>query len=144
MRAQRLVAAAAVLDGRDAPSATDLWVLPMIAPSADDQVTAQEALADLLAAASSATLAHAAEQFARGRRARAARLTASGEVLLEELDGATVGHAERLRAEATLREIDAGFGSDEMPEELGLVRARLAVVVDSGLHDALDDHAAAT
>ena len=127
VRSQRLIAAAAALDGRTVASPADLWVLPMIAPTADDQATAQEVLADLIAEASSAALVHAAEQFSRGRRARAARLAASGEELL-------AGEADRLRVEALLREIDAGFASSEMPEELALVRARLTHVVDSGDH----------
>jgi MoxR-like ATPase len=118
VRSQRLIAAAAALDGRDVASAADLWVLPMIAPTADDQATAQEVLADLVEQAQSASLVHAAEQFSRGRRARAARLTASAEELLD-------GAADPLRIEAALREIDAGFATSEMPEPLALVRARL-------------------
>lgn len=143
VRAQRLVAAAAALDARLAASAADLWVLPMIAPSADDQITAQEALADLIADAQSASLVHAAELFARGRRARAARLTATAQALLDGLGGAPAGGDDRLRVEAALREIDAGFGSGEMPEELGLVRARLAHAFDAAADDASDDPTAA-
>ena len=48
VRSQRLIAAAAALDGRDRASGADLWVLPMIAPTADDQATAQEVLSDLI------------------------------------------------------------------------------------------------
>jgi MoxR-like ATPase len=128
VRSQRLIAAAAALDGRGSAAPGDLWVLPMIAPTADDQATAQEVLADLIAEATSASLVHAAEQFSRGRRARAARLTASGEALL---DGLGDGPDDRLRVEAALREIDAGFATSEMPEELALVRARLTHVLDT-------------
>src|SRR4051812_12249415 len=93
VRSQRLIAAAAALDGRPSATAADLWVLPMIAPTADDQATAQEVLSDLIEAASSASLLHAAEQFSRGRRARASRLAAAGEELLES-------DPDRLRVEA--------------------------------------------
>ncbi len=127
VRSQRLIAAAAALDGRTAAEPPDLWVLPMIAPTADDQATAQEVLADLIAEASSASLVHAAEQFSRGRRARAARLTATSEELLESL---TDSPDDRLRVEAALREIDAGFATSEMPEPLALVRARLTHALD--------------
>ena len=127
VRSQRLIAAAAALDGRTAAEPPDLWVLPMIAPTADDQATAQEVLADLIAEASSASLVHAAEQFSRGRRARAARLTATSEELLESL---TDSPDDRLRVEAALREIDAGFATSEMPEALALVRARLTHALD--------------
>jgi MoxR-like ATPase len=139
IRAQRLVAAAAVLEGRPAATAADLWVLPMVAPSADDQATAQEAIQDLIADASNATLVHAAEMFARGRNARAARLAQSGGELLAELGEPPAEGDARLRVEATLREIDAGFARTEMPEELALVRARLVRLVegaDAGVADA--------
>ena len=62
VRAQTLVAAAAALDGRVSAAVSDLWVLPMIAPTADDQSTAQEALHELISEAESASLVHAAEQ----------------------------------------------------------------------------------
>jgi MoxR-like ATPase len=133
VRSQRLVAAAAALDGRVVATGADLWVLPMIAPTADDQATAQEVLADLIADAASASLVHAAELFSRGRRARAARLTATSEELLASL-GPGSDPDDRLRVEAALREIDAGFASSEMPEALALVRARLTHVLDSGDH----------
>jgi MoxR-like ATPase len=123
VRAQRLVTAAAVLDGRTEARPGDLWVLPLVAPGPDDQAAAQDALGPLIEEASNATLIHAAEAFARGRRARAARLIATGRALLDEPAGGEDG---RLRIEAALREIDAGFSTTEMPEELALVRARLA------------------
>ena len=127
VRSQRLIAAAAALDGRTRATPSDLWVLPMIAPNADEQATAQEVLADLIEEASSASLIHAAEQFSRSRRARAARLTASGDELLKDrLETAD----DRLRVEALLREIDAGFATSEMPEPLALVRARLTHVLE--------------
>jgi len=129
VRAQRLVAAAAVLDGRSAATAADLWVLPMIAPTLDDQTTAQEALQELVAAASSASLVHAAELFSQGRQARAVRLQAGADRLLASLAG-ELDPDGRLRVEATLREIDAGFGSAEMPEPLALVRADLARLLE--------------
>jgi len=127
VRSQRLVAAAAALDGRVVAAPADLWVLPMIAPTADDQATAQEVLADLIAEAASASLVHAAEQFSRGRRARAAKLVAASEALL-------AGEFDRLRVEAALREIDAGFASSEMPEELALIRSRLIDALDANGH----------
>ena len=123
VRAQRLVTAAAVLDGRTEARPGDLWVLPLVAPGPDDQAAAQDALGPLIEEASNATLIHAAEAFARGRLARATRLIATGRALLDEPAG---GEDDRLRIEAALREIDAGFSTTEMPEELALVRARLA------------------
>ncbi|HET9657407.1 MAG TPA: AAA family ATPase [Kineosporiaceae bacterium] len=129
VRAQRLIAAAAVLDGRSAATVADLWVLPLVAPTGDAQAGAQEALADLMAQARSATLPFAAEELSRGLRARAQRLVESGNVLLEGFAESGPEGDERLRVEATLREIDACFAEDDLPEDLAQVRARLMAAV---------------
>lgn len=118
VRAQRLVAAAAVLDGRTAASAEDLWVLPLIAPSRETQALARDVLGDLIDRARNSSLVHAAEEFSRGPRARAERLALTAEKVL-------AGDPDRLRVEATLREIDAGFTAETLPVALADTRARL-------------------
>lgn len=124
VRSQRLVAAAAVLDGRTTASAEDLWVLPLIAPTADAQAVATSVLGDLMQGARNRALPHASEALSQGPLARAARLTSVGAELLAELDlDATPD--ERLRVEAVLREIDATFVEGDLPEDLGAVRSAL-------------------
>jgi MoxR-like ATPase len=128
VRAQRLVAAAAILDGRSHATGVDLWVLPLVAPTADAQVLARETLADLLASSTSRSLLHAAEEYSRGPLARAGRLTETARGLLE---GLGTGPAERdalLRVEATLREIDAAFATEDLPAALAVVRGQLIAV----------------
>jgi MoxR-like ATPase len=112
VRSQRLVAAAAALDGRSAADASDLWVLPLVALTPDTQVLARETLKDLLDGASNGTLMHAAEEFSRGAAARADRLIVTSLALLaiKETDESLL-----LRVEATLREIDASFASEDLP-----------------------------
>ena len=127
VRSQALVAAAAVLDGRTAATAADLWVLPLVAPTLDAQHVARAALADLLGGAKSSVLPNAAEEYSAGVAARAQRLVATGRELLGQApepdrDG-------RLRIEATLREIDAGFAPDEVTDELAEIRARLVAAI---------------
>jgi MoxR-like ATPase len=125
VRAQRLIAAAAILDGRDFATGVDLWVLPLIAPTADGQVLARETLTDLLAASSNASLLHAAEEFSRGPLARAGRLVETGRDVLGQTAGTPDGRDALLRVEATLREIDAAFATGDLPAELADVRADL-------------------
>jgi len=125
VRVQRLIAAAATLDGRTTASGADLWVLPLAAPDADAQAIAREVLADLLKEAANQSLVHAAEEFSQGPLARAERLAESGRLLLARPDEPDL----RLRLEATLREIDAGFAPADLPESLAEVRARLAAAV---------------
>ncbi|MFF2078327.1 AAA family ATPase [Kitasatospora sp. NPDC058162] len=138
VRSQNLVAAAAVLDGRTAASARDLWVLPLIAPTADTQALARETLADLIDQAANRSLAHTAEELSRSTAARAERLQRTGAALLAEHGGRAEraergglpdGQDSRLRLEAVLREIDAGFDPADLPAPLADVRAGLVAVV---------------
>ncbi|GAA2747241.1 hypothetical protein GCM10010440_42230 [Kitasatospora cinereorecta] len=129
VRSQRLVAAAAVLDGRTTASAADLWVLPLIAPDADTQALARDSLTDLLEHSANAGLLHAAEELSRGARARAERLARAGTDLIARYGAAPTDRDARLALEATLREIDAGFDPADLPEPLATVRAQLAAAV---------------
>ncbi|MFD5409560.1 AAA family ATPase [Streptomyces nojiriensis] len=129
VRSQRLVAAAAVLDGRTAASARDLWVLPLIAPTADTQALARDALADLVEKAANRSLAHAAEELSRSTAARAERLARTGTALLAEHRTLPEGRDSRLRLEAALREIDAGFEPADLPAALAGIRAELVAAV---------------
>ncbi|MEU8424768.1 AAA family ATPase [Micromonospora sp. NPDC048835] len=129
VRSQRLVAAAATLDGRGAATADDLWVLPLIAPTLDAQASALEALSDLVAQGRNASLVYAAEEFARGPQARAARLVETGRRLLDELGTGPLTHDGRLRYEATLREIDAGFVLADAPQALQEMRGLLVAAI---------------
>jgi len=125
VRAQRLVAAAATLDGRAAAGAPDLWVLPLVAPTADAQALTREVLEDLLGAARNASLGYAAEEYSRGPAARADRLAVEAGKLLAELGAPPLDRDTRLRVEATLREIDAGFAADDLTDALRSARGRL-------------------
>jgi MoxR-like ATPase len=124
VRTQRLVAAAAVLDGRTRATEADLWVLPLVAPTADAQAATQETLADLLGAARNGSLGHSAAQLSGGPAARAERLRQVGGDLLVELDR-PLGEDDRLRVEATLREIDASVAAADLGPELAGVRDEL-------------------
>lgn len=125
VRSQRLVAAAATLDGRELADASDLWVLPLVALTPDTQILARETLKDLLDGAANGTLMHAAEEFSRGSAARADRLLATAEELLAM---GTTDEALLLRVEATLREIDAGFALENLPPDLAEARTSLIEV----------------
>ncbi|MEV7779469.1 AAA family ATPase [Kitasatospora sp. NPDC088351] len=129
VRSQKLVAAAAVLDGRTAGTARDLWVLPLIAPTADTQALARDTLADLVEKSANRSLAHAAEELSRSSAARADRLARQSTALLAEHRTLPDGRDSRLRLEAALREIDAGFDPADLPAGLAGIRAELVAVV---------------
>jgi MoxR-like ATPase len=129
VRAQRLIAAAAALDGRTTATAADLWVLPLIVPTPDAQAAARDVLADLVEKSENASLTFAAEEFSRSAAARARRLADNGERLLAEHGPAPEDRDVRLRFEAALREIDAGFAPEDLAEPLAGVRTRLVDAV---------------
>ncbi|GGY98627.1 hypothetical protein GCM10010343_25130 [Streptomyces avidinii] len=129
VRSQKLVAAAAVLDGRTTASARDLWVLPLIAPTADTQALARDTLADLVEKAANRSLVHAAEELSRSTAARAERLARTGTALLAAHRNLPEGRDSRLRLEAALREIDAGFEPADLPAALAGIRAELVAAV---------------
>ncbi len=122
VRAQRLVAAAATIEGRTIATPQDLWPLPLIAPTFESQSVAREALSALMKDARSASLPYASEELTRGPAARAERIAQHSHRLLGEPSTDDEHH---LRIEATLREIDASFAIADMPAELSAVRASL-------------------
>lgn len=121
VKAQRLVAAAAVLAGRQVATRADLWPLLYAIPTASGQQGAREALRDLLADARHPLLHAVVEQAAQQPLARVARLLESGQGLL----AAPAQENARQQTEALLREIDANFDTADLPAELANCRSAL-------------------
>jgi MoxR-like ATPase len=131
VRCQRLIAAAAVLDGRSVATTQDLWPLPFVVPSAEAQPVAREALQELLVDSRNAALGAAAEAASASPASRAQRLIGAGQSVLSEVAG-PLDSSSRLRVEAVLREIDAAFDVSVTPPELGAVRDRLVAAIQQG------------
>ncbi|NHZ89167.1 AAA domain-containing protein [Massilia sp. CCM 8733] len=130
VKAQQLIAAAAVLAGRTVATRADLWPLVYVVPSAAGQQSARETLRELLAEARHPLLHAVVETAVQQPLARIARLAESADQLLGAVRGeAFRGAAFRGPAEALLREIDANFGKDSLPPELSARRAQLVVAV---------------
>ncbi len=128
VRAQNLIAAAAVLAGRTTATEADLWPLPLIVRTADGQPVARETLADLLAASENSALPNAAEELSAGPVARSNLILSAVEDL--QLPGGVVeGIDDRLRIEALLREIDAGFDTTSLSGELAVARSSLTAAL---------------
>lgn len=130
VKIQKLSTAAAVLAGRPAPTAADLWPLIYAIPTAEGQAQARGLLRDLLESAENPTLPSAAEAASKGPAARAARLTRTAHTLLAiEDEGRDEGW--RLKAEAVLREMDASVAEDQRPTAMAAAREALAGAFDS-------------
>ncbi len=134
VKAQKLVAAAAVLAGRAKPNESDLWPLIFAVPTRDQQSAARETLRELLSQTENATLPAAAEEASLGRLARASRLVESGRRILavQPVDGAEERESWRLKLEGIAREIDAGFTPEQVTAELADVRARIVEMLGRG------------
>jgi MoxR-like ATPase len=121
VRAQRLVAAAAVLDGRMVATDADLWALLPAVPTGLDQQRAGDALAPLLERTRNAVAASAAEELSRGLLAAADRIVRTH----RDYYALPLGEDRQLRMEGLAREIDSTFPSEALPPEVATVRAAL-------------------
>ncbi len=130
VKVQRLIAAAAVLDGRASPTATDLWPIVLAVPTREEQALAREALREFLATTSSRALTAAAEDASLGPLVRAQRLITAGQEILAQPPADANGERQAwlLRLEGIVREIDAGFSPEELPADLAGVRAEIAAL----------------
>jgi MoxR-like ATPase len=126
VKLQRLVAAAAVLDGRSAPGAEDLWPVVYALPSAEAQALGRDVLRDALDRAQSHALAAAAESASHAPQLRAQRLTNELATQLATLPSTEDDGARSARLEALLREVDAAFARDQLPAALAAQRQAAA------------------
>lgn len=125
VKSQRLIAAAAVLDGRETPNKSDLWPLIHVIPDHNEQVKAREVLKELLQDSSNNTLNAAAEGASQGPLARAQRLTRQVKDLLAKPKEQITSDA----VQALGKEIDTSFSLQTMPAELVTAREQLMAAV---------------
>lgn len=128
VKAQRLVAAATVLAGRQRATEADLWPLFYVMPTQQSQLSAREVLRDRLAVAANPTLHAAVELATLQPMSRVARLVDAAKSCL---DGGHDHAVQTTLAEALLREIDANFAVDALPDVLAEQRARLLAMVSA-------------
>jgi len=121
VKSQRLIAAAAVLNGRTVAGEGDLWPLLYALPTREAQQQGREVLSELLKRSASSHLFSAVEAASQHPLSRLARLVEAATRCLAQ-EAASVA-AER---ESLLREIDANFAADALPEDLRQLRGRLA------------------
>lgn len=123
VKAQRLVAAAAVLAGRLDAAPTDLWPLFYALPTQAAQMQARDALRELFALAEHPHLHYAVEAATLQPRSRVARLVEAAQRCLGADD--TAPDDAGAGVEALLREIDANFAGDQLPAALAPLRDQL-------------------
>lgn len=130
VKMQRLIASAAILDGRISAELSDLWTLIYAVPTHEQQSLARDSLHELLAETTNKTLPFAAEDASLGALARAARLVGLAEEILQNRPvEAEQEDAWKLKIEGIAREIDAGFNGETMPPDLAEVRAKVVEIL---------------
>jgi len=132
VRIQRLIAAAAVLSGRDRPMEADLWPIVFALPNEQSQHLGREVLRDFLTASENGCLLSAPAESSLGPKARGARILRDGAALLsaEATDG-TGKNGWLLKIEGIAREIDATFTADTTPPEIAALRTRIVEALAS-------------
>ncbi len=126
VKLQKLVAAAAAMEGRDRAEARDLWPILYALPTAEAQTQGRAALADLLKDSANTALTSAALDASNGPLARATRIAEEArEVLAQAASTPEALRQRRLKLEAMLREIDASFAESTRPPALTEVRTLL-------------------
>lgn len=118
VRSQNLIAAAAAISGREKASSADLWPLLLTVPTEAEQKLARSCLESLLRESDSDALHHLAEEVSSAPAVRARGLLEAGEKAL-------AAPVDPLRLEGVLRDIDAGFRAETLPDELLRLRERL-------------------
>ncbi|MET1077280.1 MAG: AAA family ATPase [Pseudomonas sp.] len=120
VKAQRLIAAAALLGGRTEAGEADLWPLLYVLPTREAQQQGRELLRELFAKACNNNLFSVVEEASQQPLSRVSRLL---EAARNCLGGDSAER--RLEMEALLRELDANFSRDNIPPALDAVRLRL-------------------
>jgi len=135
VRVQKLVAAAALLDGRTLAGPADLWPIVYAVPTAEGQALARDSLGKLLAATENHTLPGAAAEASAGPLARAARLAEAATTLVASRPPAgddVALDAWHRRLEGAAREIDACFAPPSLPGPLAEARRAVTDALASG------------
>lgn len=132
VRTQRLIAAAALLDGRSRAGPADLWPVIYAVPTAQGQSLAREALGALLVRSENQTLMGAAAEASGGPLARAARIAEAGASILgaRPVDGDPLAlDGWKRRVEGIGREIDACFTASSRPAPLAALRGQVTAAL---------------
>lgn len=130
VKAQSVIAAAAVLSGRKKPEQADLWPIVFVIPTNEGQKLAREVLKEILEPSENTTLQAAAEAASLGPAARISRVLETGNTLLGIKDEDKDENTWKLEIEALAREIDAGFSKEYITGDLKDLRMQLISILE--------------
>jgi MoxR-like ATPase len=132
VKGQKLIAAAALLAGRDKASVADLWPIIYMVQDKGLQAEVKDLLAAELAKGDNALLSESVNYSSYGPQALAGELVQYGKKLLNEkpaMPSDPAFEVWQVKLEALLIRIDAGFAQDDLPENLALLKSGLVASV---------------
>ncbi|MCA1196553.1 AAA family ATPase [Sphingomonas sp. R647] len=134
VKAQKLVAAAALLRGAKSAGPQDLWPVTYLVQDKAQQAEASELLHAELKESFNPVLVDSVAQATYGPTAHAAKLTEQATLLLEERPALATDRLHEIwlvRLETMLTRIDAAFAGDTLPQSLRVLRASIQSVLDA-------------
>lgn len=134
VKAQKLIAVAAVLRGAATAGPEDLWPVTFLVQSKDQQEQVRELLQAELRHSHNPVLSHSVAKATYGPTAHAAHLTEQATLLLESrpaLPSDPLHEVWLVRLETMQTRIDAAFDSAALPQHLRVVRASIASLLEA-------------
>lgn len=128
VKSQRLIAAAAVLAGRNVASEKDLWPIIYLIPTQEEQTLARDVLQDILSKSIAPFMHAATEEVTLQANSRIPRLIEEAVACLAASNQPDIF---KPQAEALLREIDASFSEEDLTPELAKYRTSITVLLES-------------
>ncbi len=132
VKGQKLIAAAALLAGRDKASVADLWPVIYMVQDQGLQTEVKDLLATELGKGENALLTESVSYSSFGPQALSSELVQYGQKLLQEkpaLPSDPAFEIWQVKLEALLIRIDAGFPEGEVPENLAVLKSGLVASV---------------
>lgn len=134
IKGQKLIAAAALLAGRNQATVADLWPVIYMVQDPALQAEVKDLLAAELAKGENTLLSESVKQSTFGPQALAADLVNYGQELLGKKPALVSDPGYEIwqvKLESLLTRIDAGFSTDEMPETLSVLRSGLIASISN-------------
>lgn len=116
----KLIAAAALVNGRLEAQKQDIWPLFYVLPTKDMQQRGQEILKEFFTLSNNSQLFYATELASQQPNARLQRLVELARRCLNQGD---------IQVESVLREIDANYTTETIPDELNQLRTQLIKLI---------------
>lgn len=116
----KLIAAAALVNGRLEAQKQDIWPLFYVLPTKDMQQRGQEILKEFFTLSNNSQLFYATELASQQPNGRLQRLVELAKRCLNQGD---------IQAESVLREIDANYTTETIPDELNQLRTQLIKLI---------------